>query len=231
MRRIRIGKDINIKWVLYAPSDVVLTRENLTIEIKDPKGRSFQCEYVFDTSGSEGYVVVVSLIGKNFNILGNYTLSAWLNKGMPGQSVVDAVNAFALVESTLSEDKTKECGCGHLMLETVDIQSDFFFIGPKGEKGNDGFSPIINITKSGTTTTVHIQDKYGEKSFLIKDGEKGETGQRGEKGDKGEKGEKGEDGDFGLVATEIDANGHLIIHSTSDVLDFDIVNKHLVIRV
>lgn len=48
---------------------------------------------------------------------------------------------------------------------------------------------------------------------------------------KGDKGDKGDDGDFGLVATEIDKNGHLIIYSTSDALDFVIENKHLKIRV
>lgn len=51
------------------------------------------------------------------------------------------------------------------------------------------------------------------------------------KGDKGDPGEKGEDGDFGLVATEIDENGHLILYSSSDALDFTIENKHLKLRI
>lgn len=270
MRRIRIGKDVNIRWVLKAPAFVTFTKDNLTIELKDPKGRSSQCGYYFDSVSDEGYVVMSSLKGIDFSILGNYTLSAWLNKDKPGQSVVDMVNAFSLVNSTIAEDNRNDCGCGHFNIDTVDIQSEFFFAGPKGE---DGVSPVVDMYDNGNSTVITITDKTGGHQFVVKNGEKGDKGDRGlrgekgdkgdpgekgarglqgdkgdpftyndftpeqlaslkgAKGDKGDKGDKGEDGDFGLVATEIDANGHLIIHSTSDVLDFDIVNKHLVIRV
>lgn len=187
MKRIRIGKDINVQWVLYAPAGVVLTTENLTIELKDPKGRQAEVENFTLEAQQDKFTVNFALRGTAFSQLGNYTFTAWLNKGEQGQSVVDAVNAFTLVGSTQAEDDLQSCGCGCLNLATIDMQGDISYIGQRGEKG--------------------------------------------EKGEKGDRGEKGEDGDFGLVATEIDANGHLIIHSTSDVLDFDIIDKHLVIRV
>lgn len=187
MKRIRIGKDINVQWVLHAPTGVVLTSENLTIELKDPKGRQAEVDNFTLETQQDKFTVNFALRGTAFSQLGNYTFTAWLNKGEQGQSVVDAVNAFTLVGSTQAEDDLQSCGCGCLNTVTIDMQGDISYIGQRGEKG--------------------------------------------EKGEKGDKGDKGEDGDFGLVATEIDANGHLIIHSTSDVLDFDIVNKHLVIRV
>ena len=185
MKRIRIGKDINVQWVLHAPTDIILTTENLTIELKSPKGNQATVnDYVLETLSDGKFAVYFVLRGTAFSLLGNYTFTAWLNKGEQGQSVVDAVNAFTLVGSTQSEDDITACGCGCLDTATLDIRGDIAYVG-----------------------------------------------QRGEKGDKGDKGDKGEDGDFGLVATEIDANGHLILYSTSDTLDFAIVEKHLVLTV
>lgn len=43
--------------------------------------------------------------------------------------------------------------------------------GPKGEQGNDGVSPIVQVNKTGDTTTIAITDKYGTKKAEIKDGE------------------------------------------------------------
>jgi hypothetical protein len=43
----------------------------------------------------------------------------------------------------------------------------------KGEKGADGFSPIVETSKTGDTATVTITDATGEHSFEVKDGANG----------------------------------------------------------
>lgn len=43
--------------------------------------------------------------------------------------------------------------------------------GPKGDPGNAGFSPIVNLSKSGSITTLSITDSTGTKTAQILDGE------------------------------------------------------------
>lgn len=44
-------------------------------------------------------------------------------------------------------------------------------IGTDGENGEDGYSPTVNISKSGITTTIVITDRNGEHIATINDGE------------------------------------------------------------
>lgn len=46
----------------------------------------------------------------------------------------------------------------------------------KGAKGEDGTSPIVSVSKSGTVTTVEITDTNGTKIITINDGENGQDG-------------------------------------------------------
>ncbi len=48
--------------------------------------------------------------------------------------------------------------------------------GSKGSSGEDGFSPTVDVSKVGSTTTVSVTDKEGVKKFKIEDGEKGDSG-------------------------------------------------------
>lgn len=43
--------------------------------------------------------------------------------------------------------------------------------GEKGVQGNDGVSPVVEINKIGSTTTIAITDKNGMKTAEIQDGE------------------------------------------------------------
>lgn len=52
----------------------------------------------------------------------------------------------------------------------------------KGEAGEDGFSPIVGVSKVGKVTTITIQDKDGVKTATIQDGEGGGTGANGNDG-------------------------------------------------
>lgn len=61
--------------------------------------------------------------------------------------------------------------------------------GETGSPGADGFSPTVNVSKVGKTTTITITDKNGIKTATIKDGEDGTGG-----GGEGGSGADGEDG-------------------------------------
>ena len=63
--------------------------------------------------------------------------------------------------------------------------------GVDGQNGEDGFSPTVDVSKSGTVTTLTITDKTGPKTAQINDGLQGPPGEKGEKGDKGDPGEQG----------------------------------------
>ena len=70
---------------------------------------------------------------------------------------------------------------------------------PGGEGGGqDGFSPIVEITEAEGGHTVSITDINGKKTFVVSNGEKGEQGLQGERGLQGEKGDKGDKGDQGI---------------------------------
>lgn len=48
--------------------------------------------------------------------------------------------------------------------------------GDPGEKGEDGFSPTIEVTKTDGGNRVVINDKNGRQEFTVKDGQKGDKG-------------------------------------------------------
>jgi len=77
------------------------------------------------------------------------------------------------------------------------------------EDGEDGVSPTVEVSKTGSVTTIAITDVNGTKTATINDGAKGDKGEKGDKGDtglqgeqgiqgiQGEKGDKGETGNTG----------------------------------
>ena len=77
------------------------------------------------------------------------------------------------------------------------------------EDGEDGVSPTVEVSKTGSVTTIAITDVNGTKTATINDGAKGDKGDKGDtgaqgpqgeqgvQGIQGEKGDKGETGDTG----------------------------------
>lgn len=55
--------------------------------------------------------------------------------------------------------------------------------GADGQNGADGFSPTVDVSKSGTVTTISITDKTGVKTAEISDGAKGDKGDKGDPGE------------------------------------------------
>lgn len=128
MKKIRIGKDIGVRWKIRTPfNDDPLSVSDISIDMKDPRGTVVPVR-VFEIIGD---TVTFGLKGTAFAYLGDYTFSCWKNKGKDGQTVVDAVNAFTLVNSTDKETGVGRGGCGVLELNTVDLYSEleFFFSG------------------------------------------------------------------------------------------------------
>ena len=55
--------------------------------------------------------------------------------------------------------------------------------GVDGQNGADGFSPTVEVSKSGTVTTLTITDKNGVKTAQISDGAQGPQGEKGDPGE------------------------------------------------
>lgn len=125
-KRIRIGKDIAIRWHITLPegNNELLSDMDLSIAMKDPKGLPIAIKD-YDVVDND---LLIGLKGTTFAWLGNYTLTLWKNKGKDGQTVVDAVNAFTLVNSTDKEADDNSSGSGVLEIKTVDLYSELTFL-------------------------------------------------------------------------------------------------------
>lgn len=180
MKKIRIGKDINVRWEITLPEGIdTLYGLNLSLDMRDPKGNKVKINE-FELEGDN--VVLFGLRGTAFVFIGNYSFTLWVNKGELGQTLVDCINAFQLVTSTDKENEENGCGCGVLEVSTIDIYGDLTFPiieGPKGDKGDPGepgkngqpgFSPIATVSKTGDTATITITDKNGTTTATVKDG-------------------------------------------------------------
>ena len=120
MRKIRIGKDIDLRWHVEVPEgSELLSDMDLTLYMSGPQGMHVLIENA--TIGAD--TIEFTLRGTLFSQLGDYSLTCWKNKGEQGQTVLDAIRAFTLVKSTEQEADYKECGCNELTLATVDLRT------------------------------------------------------------------------------------------------------------
>lgn len=84
--------------------------------------------------------------------------------------------------------------------------------GVKGDKGEDGFSPIANVKQTESGAIVTITDKDGSTSTIITNGEKGEKGSDGYTPQKNIDYFDGQDGKDGIGITSVEQT----IASTED---------------
>lgn len=102
MKKIRIGKTIDLRWVIYVNGmEQDLTGFDLSLVLVDAYGRQRDIE---DFSINNGNVLEFTLNGKDFNSLGKYIISLYVNKGKDNQSVLDYRYAFELVKYTDQEE-------------------------------------------------------------------------------------------------------------------------------
>lgn len=99
MKKIRIGKDIQVKWtILTNGKSEDLSGRDLTLFLFDPLKYSRQIP--FEVSAN---VISFTVRGTEQRRSGVYSLSLWENYGGIGQSVVDCCEAFQLVSVTCQE--------------------------------------------------------------------------------------------------------------------------------
>lgn len=116
MRKIRIGKDLMIRWsILTNGIPESLEGSDLTVILTSQVGRAKRLEH--KVSGNEIRAVYPGIMQ---HTLGRYRLTLWLNYGKEGQTAVDACNAFELVPTTCEEIPQ----AGGPEVECVELQGD-----------------------------------------------------------------------------------------------------------
>lgn len=175
-KRIRIGKDIAIRWHITLPegNNELLSDMDLSIAMKDPKGLPIAIKD-YDVVDND---LLIGLKGTAFAWLGNYTLTLWKNKGKDGQTVVDAVNAFTLVNSTDKETYENSTGSGVLEIKTVDLYSNLtFLVNPAG--ADAGLAQKVALLErqieelsNGKQDNITLDDtpQYGSKNPVTSEG-------------------------------------------------------------
>lgn len=156
MRKIRIGKDIKIRWGVTIEGEVADPAVyDLTLELRDAFGSAVDVAQPTLVDG----LLETTFFGKDHKRTGAYRLTLWLNKGKEGQSVVDACDAFTLVSCSCDEG-----GDGDLDLEVVDVATASLDVGG-GSGGGSGVSDyallsnkprINNIVLNGNKTAEEL---------------------------------------------------------------------------
>ena len=153
MRKIRIGKDIKIRWGVTIDGAIVDPAVyDLTLELRDAFGSSVEIAQPGLVDG----LLETTFYGKDHKRTGDYRLTLWLNKGKEGQSVVDACDAFTLVACSCDEG-----GDSDLDLEVVDVATASLDIGGGGGGVSDyallSNKPRINdIVLNGNKTAEEL---------------------------------------------------------------------------
>lgn len=128
MRKIRIGKDIKIRWGVTIEGEVADPAVyDLTLELRDAFGSTVDVAQPTLVDG----LLETTFFGKDHKRTGAYRLTLWLNKGKEGQSVVDACDAFTLVSCSCDEG-----GEGDLDLEVVDVATASLDVGGSSGGGS-----------------------------------------------------------------------------------------------
>ena len=121
MRKIRIGKDIKIRWGVTIEGEVADPAVyDLTLELRDAFGAGVDVAQPTLVDG----LLETTFFGKDHKRTGAYRLTLWLNKGKEGQSVVDACDAFTLVACSCDEG-----GSSDLDVEAAEIATASLDVG------------------------------------------------------------------------------------------------------
>lgn len=158
MKRIRIGKDISMRWEITTDGVAIpLEGRDLTIEIKSPAGIENNIPYRV-----EGNILIMTYYGYEQKRPGEYSITLWEKKGKPGQNVVDVIRAFELVRTSQEED---DFVGGDLQIESVDLGTENFDILTEG-----GYRAINidTLQAEALYDSVNIKgNTYSNESFTI----------------------------------------------------------------
>lgn len=158
MKRIRIGKDISMRWEITTDGVAIpLDGRDLTVEIKSPTGIENNIPYRID-----GNILIMTYYGYEQKRTGEYSITLWEKKGKIGQNVVDVIRAFELVRT--SQEENDFVG-GDLQIESVDLGTGNFDILTEG-----GYRAINidTLQAEALEDSVNIKGKtYSNESFTI----------------------------------------------------------------
>lgn len=129
MKRIRIGKDIEIHWpILTNGEQVTLEGRDLHLVLHLPS--CMETPLHFEPQGN---IAVFTISGNMQKQLGAYRLTMWENKDKSGQTAVDYCDAFELVPTTCMEGGNDN----NLTTETVNLDSSDLIVGLPGPSAYD----------------------------------------------------------------------------------------------
>lgn len=132
MKRIRIGKDIEIHWpILTNGEQVALEGRDLKLFVHLPSHMDIPVDFT-----TEGNTAIFTISGTMQKSIGVYRLTMWENLQKRGQTAVDYCKAFELVPTTLLEGGEDE---SNLTTETVDLEASSLVVGLPGESAYEAF--------------------------------------------------------------------------------------------
>lgn len=220
MKKIRIGKDVGIKWTITTNGvSESLQDRDLTLFIVTPIKERISMNFtIHGDSNNEIHSVFRGVAQK---LVGEYGLTLWENFGKDGQTVVDACSAFKLVSTTCEEGGDAVEG---LDVEQVDLGSENIETGIAGATGLSAYelykkyNPETPLTEEEyAEAPINAADKanavadnppkiidgfwafYDEATQQYEISEFSAEGEKGDKGDKGDVGPQGEKGDTGAT--------------------------------
>ena len=162
MKHIRIGKDISIRWEINTDGAAIpLEGRDLTLEMKSPIGAVSTLPYRVD-----GNVLTMTYYGYEQNVVGEYSLTLWENKGKPGQNVVDAIRAFKLVRTSPEE---ADFAGGDLQVESVDLGTANLEILSGGGASTPGGSPDLSALEGKVAANTASITKINEELDTVKE--------------------------------------------------------------
>lgn len=132
MKRIRIGKDIEIHWpILTNGEPVALEGRDLKLFVHLPSHMDIPID--FTTEGNTAIFIISGAMQKS---IGVYRLTMWENLQKRGQTAVDYCKAFELVPTTILEGGEDE---SNLRSETVDLEASSLVVGLPGQSAYEAF--------------------------------------------------------------------------------------------
>ena len=164
MKRIRIGKDISIRWEITTDGAAIpLEGRDLLVEIKSPFRVVRNIPFRVD-----GNTIILTYYGKEQKWVGEYSVTLWENKGKQGQNVVDAIKAFELVKTSPEENDFAD---GDIQVESIDLGTANLEILSGGAPATPGESPDLSALQmkvdANTTRISEVEANVEENAANI----------------------------------------------------------------
>lgn len=154
MKRIRIGKDIEIKWSVTTNGE---RRPLLGRDLRLVMHHTYlgDMPLPFNISESDAEMIVAHFRGVEHRSTGKYRLTLWENFGKDGQTAVDCCDAFELVATTCEETDhaPEDLDISTVNLGTANLQT--------GMPGKDGLS-AYELFKKYNPDSKLTEEEYAE---------------------------------------------------------------------